>query len=680
MAIIAFFSGLLYYQLYYGAGGGRGEPIGTLTFKHNTTQRKFGNQALWRDIPQKVTLYNHDSVRTARQAEAVLTLKDGTEIKLEPDSMIILNVSDASVDINYQYGAIGAKGSGGKGNINIKQGDTTVTVQKGDVKLTKNSVVLTKGEASIKSGGESKKITKDQVATITNGKIEIKPLSLRPLSPEKRIFATSSKIPVKFSWSPIKGSPPVNLEVLSRSGARITRTTSKNGISLNLAAGESYSWRLSARNPNNKKLESSARQTFRIFKNFAPVPAHPRPGAQIETMENKPLVSLSWSTNEAASDYIIEISKDKSFSNSERLKSSSTYVSTRLDPGTYFCRISTNGIFPQAESTRSKTFTFSIEKKDKLSPPVPISPARGARISTLFFSAQGVAFNWRAPENIRRSEFWISPAKDFSARTIRRKLPGGFLSLKEKLPEGLYYWKVRGLDQAGQPSTEFSSAFTLNITGPQKLALLAPAPNLRMDIVKASRKGIQFSWKRPGIVGRYTVEISRTGDFKKILAQKKVTSLSAGFPSPGSGGFFWRVKLVGANGVVLTDSEARKFVIENRLPDPVLEHPARGETVDMANLNTLPLRWSATPGANIYRVKLFSSGNPVPILDTRVSETELIFQELEKLDKGNFAWSIMAEGVVAGKRVRSNEIRNNFKIVLSGEKKIDELKEPETLY
>ena len=46
------------------------EKVGTITFKRQIAQRKYGSQVIWEEIEKNTPVYNNDSIRTAEESMA----------------------------------------------------------------------------------------------------------------------------------------------------------------------------------------------------------------------------------------------------------------------------------------------------------------------------------------------------------------------------------------------------------------------------------------------------------------------------------------------------------------------------------------------------------------------------------------------------------------------------------
>nr|HPI15767.1 FecR domain-containing protein [Spirochaetota bacterium] len=165
--IILVFSLLLYLDMRGSRGGARTEEIGTITFKRQTAQRKYAEQVVWDDLAQSVPVYNYDTIRTADMSEAVVRLKDGTEIALNENSMVLLVMSSDDASVEFMRGSIAANRDGAGKKLNITAGGAVVSMAEGALNLSRGrgeglDVTLNKGSALVKTGEGEQRVTGDQ--------------------------------------------------------------------------------------------------------------------------------------------------------------------------------------------------------------------------------------------------------------------------------------------------------------------------------------------------------------------------------------------------------------------------------------------------------------------------------------------------------------------------------------
>jgi len=168
-AVIGAFSLLFYLDITKKVELGAEEVVGNVTFKRKTTQRKYSNQVVWEDVEQNMPVYNNDSIRTADLSEAHIRLKDGTEIALNENSMILLAMTKDQLDIEFTQGSmLATRGDmAGITKLNIKSGKAVVSIGKGDVKLDQGrgknlNLSVRKGNAEINTGAGTKSVDPNQ--------------------------------------------------------------------------------------------------------------------------------------------------------------------------------------------------------------------------------------------------------------------------------------------------------------------------------------------------------------------------------------------------------------------------------------------------------------------------------------------------------------------------------------
>jgi hypothetical protein len=62
----------------------------------------------------------------------------------------------------------------------------------------------------------------------------------------------------------------------------------------------------------------------------------------------------------------------------------------------------------------------------------------------------------------------------------------------------------------------------------------------------------------------------------------------------------------------------------------------------MNRLDSIPFKWVAVAGAKSYTIKFFQISNGEVILQTETTAPNFNFTQLDKLDVGNFSWTVEA--------------------------------------
>ena len=128
-------------------------------------------------------------------------------------------------DIEFSQGSIFASRGDLGGEVkklNIKSGKTSVSIDKGDVKLTQGkakdlNLLVSKGNANIDTAKGTKKVDTNQRAVIAKDSQDVMlfKLSIKLQSPSSNSYLLTvlKKKKVDFSWQDVKGEHIVFLEI-----------------------------------------------------------------------------------------------------------------------------------------------------------------------------------------------------------------------------------------------------------------------------------------------------------------------------------------------------------------------------------------------------------------------------------------------------------------------------------
>jgi len=224
--VILFFSGLFYYDLNKKIDLGDREVIGNIYFKNNIVQRKLGDQVIWERLDNGSPLTNHDTIRSEAFSDALIRLKDGTEINIDENSMFNLDLTGDKPSLEFSGGSLQVKkpeGSSAGGGIIIKTQGSEIDVKSGGLKLEKSkekdlNVFVESGSTKIKKGGKEVEVESGKKAEIVEGgEISVKKIPVRLKTPESQnlylIESGNSSTTVNFSWELEAGFSDPELQV-----------------------------------------------------------------------------------------------------------------------------------------------------------------------------------------------------------------------------------------------------------------------------------------------------------------------------------------------------------------------------------------------------------------------------------------------------------------------------------
>jgi len=493
---------------------------------------------------------------------------------------------------------------------------------------------------------------------------------------------------VPFTWSSLSGASNVRLQIsdsssfasLLRNFSIPTTATSYTLSGSNTLPAGIYYWRLAVNVGFGLEISPFFRK-LTVTPPAPPVPALITPD-RLFTKDTTP--TLDWNAVNypyagVTITYQVQISSSSTFSGCasgcqySNLSSPGFTQPSSLSDGLYYWRVKTINMYG-LESAWSAARTFTV---DTVPPAAPTLTAPVGTIITLVRPA----FSWAAVTGATSYRLDVSSNNfanllpDYSNRLVTTTSFTGSTSVAA-LPTGLYQWRVRAVDAAGNEGP-YSQTGVFYVTTPlpptpvitQLEGLASGAPFTNDQTPDASTTPVTPP-ALPNVTVSYEFQISTTSTFTPATtvivnsadnllddadwAAASVTQLPA---SPGQL-YSVRVRLVytGTNpafGTVYGPfSAVRTFTLDNVLPTtPNLNLPAANATMTTARP---AFSWVASPTANQYRLQLslsadltgdaFSSpldvtGDSTPDLFT---STTTSFTLANSLGQGDYFWQVQA--------------------------------------
>ncbi|TGL90405.1 iron dicitrate transport regulator FecR [Leptospira congkakensis] len=651
--LILVFSYLLYRNLNNRFYDTTSPTIGVITFKNKTVLRKYNDAVVWDLIESKTEVKNRDTIRTEGLSDAILTLNDGTKINISENSMILLDISDKNININFAYGSFEAAREGtvsGDIKMNITAGDKTVQVASGDVKLDKTkselNIKVDQGEAKLTSNGKEETIAKDQIANVTESGVKVGKPVYRLVTPEdrKNLLSESGSEKIQFAisgWKPDSAKQTnAFIEIslfpdFSKSFIKEKLTTAS--ISKKLNSG-SYYWRVSYEDPNTKSKITTEVFQFRILSDPGLKILSPKPNEVFTYTTESPVVRFVWNPLDLYSSYTIQIAKETNFSDTviSKQTQNQSLAFDSLKEGNYFARIQAKSNLPGIPEKTSAVVSFQILKKTNTTPPELLEPNRGKTFSEEQIKSQ-LFFSWKDDKDFSNYEWELSSDPNFQSKLRSESTKNNFLKLTGGLGLGTYFWRVKGVVPSGNSLESKSNTFT--VIAKEELELVAPANGAEVEVDE--RSTILLKWKKLTGKTNYEIEISRDSNFQPPVTKESVTGNYFEFKSKDLGKFFWRVRPAGSES---DTSATRSFQMISNMEPPTLSTPTRNETIDLFTRNSIVFTWKPVDKVSGYKIRLIdiSGIREKQILNERVNSTKLQFGEIMKLNVGRFRWEVAA--------------------------------------
>ncbi len=574
---------------------GSGQEVGVLIVKKNIALRKQNKQVFWESVENIYPLYSLDTIRTGESSSALIKLKDGTQLDLAENTLIIIDFSskekggkvnvgqgslrarrtelfkpDANRDGAIVAGAVSSQRDGALvPQLKIETGGQTITVGNADVLLEKKknqktvNLTVNQGELTVASpSGPAKTLGANQKLRIDkSGKLDIKELQyvLKKPADGQRLIVNKQKSVVTFSWRKVqKKSTPNSVLQVSKNVdfSRIAFQASIRGRSITTRLpSDTYYWRIT--NKARRGIDYSSTYNFSMLISTAVRLESPANGQIFSYFKSKPLINFSWEDNQLASAYDIEVSKDRKFKNiiAKKIVQGSAY-SFALDEGSYYWRVGIRSVIQDAKKV-SKSRIVKIKKLEPKNIAIHLIDGQKGNIWNGLLK-NGIPFAWVDDPEFEKMQIEIADSPNFKKILLQEETTSNYYILRKNIKPGKYYWRVLGKIPQIAPSK--LGSFTITDTFKTSFKLLQPDNGTFLYAKGIKEKGLVFAWESPQISHSFQLQISRSPNFRRIIKEKKVNVYSAKITSLPVGKYYWRVRLIKKDSdLVLSKSSVLNF-------------------------------------------------------------------------------------------------------------------------
>ena len=373
-----------------GITAGKNTTLGEIKTIENDVRRRMGRSIIWQPMSQSESLFEGDALFTGQDSSAQITLDDGGELNISPNSMIFLTTENGEISLDLQIGSIQAKIAKGK-TLKLKQGRKAIRLKSQNkntaVKIRKQKdqirVSTTKGTAKIEVKGREQVISPKKALEITK-KLTVKKVShnISLLSPKELDSVwLKPEESTNFKWKLADRNQTHSLKI-SKSASfnsilhEATISPEKETHSIPLEEGY-YWWKVESSDKKSlslpqqfqkitdKKLTLLLPKSDHLFKYELP-PKHPEGYS----------TRFVWKKRYGSSGYELEVSTSADFTQIiQKLRSDTNKISrVDLKEGTYFWRARALG--PSGQRGAWSIYRkFSIAMKDPIKPTTLPSPS-----------------------------------------------------------------------------------------------------------------------------------------------------------------------------------------------------------------------------------------------------------------------------------------------------------------
>lgn len=398
------------------ASTGRQEPIALLQELSNEVQRKPLTRVIWETISKDENLFAGEAIRTSDDAEAkILFLKSGTVIELEPDSLVVLEETDAGLSLDFLKGNLFVKtaGQATPGTaLTLKSGKSEINLQNADVSLSKKQgdsvdVQVYGGTAQVRQGGKTMTIDQAQSGTLSQQGMDVAKNQIQVTSPSpgEPVYIDSKKRePVRFQWEKLSADYRVYVE-RGTTRSKMVRNQGQSAlgntgqVAVTSVVGKFY-WRLVAEpsKPNLPVLKSAV-IPFSVVAKVPPLPLEPEHQAQLVIEASDPTVRIKWANPAKLKSLLVEVAEDPQLKKNllqEPLNDKLNFKDLSLKKsGAYFWRLTGfMEIKGKLQPVSSEVRTFQVQVGAELVPPQLRSPLAQQSLSYNQVLEKGLFLSW----------------------------------------------------------------------------------------------------------------------------------------------------------------------------------------------------------------------------------------------------------------------------------------------
>ena len=643
-------------------------PIATITFKYKTAQRKFLERVVWDRLRQNSPVYNGDTIHTAEMSEATVWFEDGTtldlaentmaQVFLHEDGTLGADLESGSATVDASLASKGMTLSSNKVSLNIESG-AKISASKSLENKAVNFMVQ-KGSATLSDGtsfaeGEAVSVGENADGTV------LKLLSvISPLAGEKILNYSEAPASVNFKWTNADDSKKLVLKIADdKNFSHKVKNYDVSGLSqkeISLSKGIWY-WKLiqdenengagdnnlsdSNQAGNNQVLNrgEACSGKFQIIQALKPSLLTPAAGYGYQYRTKNPSLRFIWTESEAATAYHFKVSRASDMSNpvlEQRVSGFSTIIST-LGEGTYYWNVTPYYVVNRIGlANPSETGMFTIERKGELTCPVLYTPTEGEFVNK---NKNRINLSWKMEDEASSYKVMISQNQDLSLPLFTRETSENYYAFTGEdvasFKDGQYYWAVKQLDSEGNESPRSLIRSFYAINGKIEHRTIFPPDNyeLWMPLSVDTR----FTWKS-NLMMKQHFQIARDASFNTLIMDTETTGTSYSGLSLLQGEYYWRILALGDT--METSTPTKKLIVVGELEEPVPMDPIASKKTAVRPSESYIFRWQKTPGADYYRVRLYTERGETPLFDQNFVSNNYLAINMDRFEEGIYRWEV----------------------------------------
>lgn len=615
------------------------QRIGDVSVSENDVRRKNLDTFSWLPASRKDFVYQNDSIFTGDRSEAVVRLQDGTQIKIQPNSLITLNLNNGQMSLDLRYGnLVGELAQGStltvkSGTEEFKLEGTKDAKEKSSVEFKKShsgNVDLKLISGNVKLVDKKKKAVKElakNTVVAVDKKGEVKQVEKPTLhiitADNMQWMRVNPDDPLPFEWQGKGDLSSYELEVSPQedfSTLAYNKKTPQSGLQVTepLAPGP-YFWRLKAFDSQGQVSITSPTRRMNLSYFVGPQVTWPSAMAQIQLelkVKNQevPVAStdVKWSSPQNLKSFTWQLATDEKFENI--VKESQTQelaaITPKLASGTYWVRVQGKTVDDKVSPWSAPvSFTMTLSAKRDVKPERPILVTK----KVIFQAPSAKDRNPASPQApqvvwkpvLQSKNYILQISKDVSFTDPQKYEVTQTTAAWGQYKPGQYFYRVyaRGLNGLVSEPSETGS-MEIGVGG----VVLDPLKTVQKTGDKAGPQETPISWSEVPFAKSYLVQIDKNKDFSQ--AQKlEYASNASTVTLPDPGRYHVRVQALDENNKPLTEFsniEEVLYTFRTPLTKPLLMEPFNAASIFLQTQMEpfIWLEWKKVEGATGYRIEI----------------------------------------------------------------------------
>ncbi len=643
------------------------EPIGTITFKYKSAQRKLTDRVLWDRVQQNTPIYDGDIIRTADLSEATITFLDGNVINLYEQSLVQVHYDETGASVDFSAGGIAidtaSTGEGlsltSSGSVVVLEADSALiasldaNIVNGQVEEGSTAPIIlqvTEGSAIFTEPEQLQGTTVSQGSTValsSAGELLEAPLVsvFSPALNAKYLRVGAESVPVVVTWS----VPPESAEAytfeLSRDEDFLQieqrqDVSNINTLNLDLTDGQWY-WRIYTGNP-----EEGNTGKFRVLEASLPNTIVPSLNEEYGYTTKAPSIRFQWAEDVYASEWLFEVSDNEQMTNPHvsLVTTQTTTVINTLEEGSWYWQVTPvypKGVFPDSSvgDIRSPVSVFSVHKNQQSNPVELILPQNDEFLD----ASANQHFSWKYNDDAAFYTISISKNRNMRFPTLQKDITQNYFIASDedtRIQEGIWYWTVTKTDEYGNESPVSEVRSFLALQGKFVHNTVFPSNN---DILFEDDFGETiFTWENNLPYDTY-FQIAQDEEFKNIVLDELVKENSISDLELDVGKWFWRIVSKDDELQREYTTRAKAFYIDYSIGIVDLVSPSVGSVVIVGPRAQVSFSWKEVEHAQHYEMRLFEKNDlQTPVYENVMIENTRLAVNMYDMPKGEYVCAIQA--------------------------------------